>query len=379
MRVLTFLHSFEPGGVERDALRFNDAWHRAGIDVQIVLGRRDGRLAEEAPDLDYTVLQNGRLSTAAFETLWMIAKLPAAIRTLKPDVLFCAGNTYSVVAVAMRLLLGRACPPIILRVSNDLRRMDRSPVFRWLHRNWLKLQAPVFHTVVAMADVIVPEIVAEMNIDPRRVVTVNNGSIRLPEAEAMARIRDETPRSSNQRQFVAIGRLVSQKNFSALVKAFAIIAKPDDRLTIVGEGDQRRQLELLSKRLGRADQIMLPGHVNPVGQFLASADAYVMSSDYEGLPAVIVEALAAGLPIVATNCSVTMAMLVEDAGIVVPVKDMAALARAMDAIAGHPVNVDAMRARAATFTVETTTSAWTSLFARVVSSSTDFSAPQTAR
>ena len=55
MRVLTFLHSFEPGGVERDALRLSAAWTMLGIDAPIVLGRREGRLADEAPALDYHV------------------------------------------------------------------------------------------------------------------------------------------------------------------------------------------------------------------------------------------------------------------------------------------------------------------------------------
>jgi glycosyltransferase involved in cell wall biosynthesis len=362
MRILTFLHSFEPGGVERDALRLNDAWARLGADVQIVLGRRDGRLADEAPDLPYTVLQTGSISTAAFETLWMIAKLPAAIRQLKPDILFCSGNTYSIVAVAMRLILGRRCPPIILRVSNDLRRHDLPAVARWFYRRWLRLQMPVFDSVVAMADPLFDEIAEEMRVPTNRITVINNGSIRAAEALALARARDSAKRDAAAgRTFLAVGRLVAQKNFSLLLDAFARMAGPADRLMIVGAGPENANIRAQAQRLGIVGQLEMPGHVNPLDHYFARAHAYVLSSNYEGLPAVLIESLAAGVPIIATDCCASVKFLVEGAGRVVAPRDVAALAAAMERIGDDNFNAATARARAARFTVEATAPAWISL------------------
>jgi glycosyltransferase involved in cell wall biosynthesis len=362
MRVLTFLHSFEPGGVERDALRLNDEWAKLGVDVRLVLGRRDGRLAEEAPDFAYTVLQQTSVSTASFETLWMIAKLPAAIRALKPDVIFCAGNTYSIVAVAMRLFLGRKCPPIVLKVSNDLERRDLPVPMRWAYHRWLRVQAPVFDAIIAMAEPARAEVENVMRVPPARVVVINNASLRLADIAAFASARDIVQRHEG-RHFLAVGRLVTQKNFALLLRAFARMKRPGDRLTLIGEGPKRASLEELAAQLGIAADVDMPGHRNPLYATFANADAFVLSSDYEGLGVVVVEALAAGVPIIATDCCVNMPMLVAGAGMIVSIKDVAALADAMDGVCDMAVDQLAMRSRAQRFAVETTAPQWLRLFA----------------
>jgi glycosyltransferase involved in cell wall biosynthesis len=366
MRVLTFLHSFEPGGVERDALRLNAEWAKLGIDVQIVLGRRDGRLADEAPDLPYVVFQTGWFSTAAFETFWMIIKLPGAIRRLKPDILFCSGNTYSIVAVTTRLFLGRAvCPPIVLKVSNDLRRNDLPAPMRWAYHLWLRVQRGAFDAVVAMAKPARGEIADVMHVDPKRIHIINNASLTEADAQAFATARDISKRDHKGRRFLAVGRLALQKNFALLLLAFARIATSEDRLTVIGEGGQRANLERLARSLSITDRLSMPGHINPLHDVFAEADAFILSSDYEGLGVVVVEALASGVPVVATDCCVNIPMLVEGAGTLVPIKDVAALADAMDKISEMLVSATTMRLRAHEFTVEGTAPRWLTLFREI--------------
>ncbi|MFM9976436.1 MAG: glycosyltransferase [Sphingomonadaceae bacterium] len=365
MRILTFLHSFEPGGVERDALRLADAWSKAGHDVHLAMGRGTGVLAREAPPVPRTIFETSGSRKAQVAALRMIMQLPGLVRRLKPDILFCAGNTYSVVAVALRLILGHRCPPIVLRVSNDLKRPDMSPLMRWGYRRWLRLQAPAFDAIVAMAPPLAAEIVTEMHARPEQVRVIFNGSIRAHEAHALAAARDGTIRTHRGHRFLAVGRLVPQKNFALLITGFARMAHPDDRLTIVGEGAQRPLLTALAARLGVAAQVDMPGHHNPLGPFFADTDAFVLSSDYEGLPAVVVEALAAGVPIVATDCCASMPMLLADAGLLVPPRDARALATALTAISSTPIDIERMRARAAQFHVEAISADWSALFGRI--------------
>ncbi len=363
--MLSALHSLEPGGVERDVLRFTAAWRARGLDARIVLGRREGRLQEEAPDVPYIVLQKGTRSTAAYETLWMLRKLPALLRELRPDVLFLASNGLMAVAVVMRLLLGRKCPPIVLRTSNSLHRSDMGPIHRFIHRSVMRIHSEVYATIVAMAPEAHQEILEEMHAAPDKVVTIMNASMTADAATQLAITRDSTVRAHRGRRFLGIGRLAPQKNFDLLIDAFARIAKPEDRLTIVGEGALRAALTRRAERLGVADRLDLPGHQNPVDPWFASADAFVLSSDFEGVPAVVAEALAAGIPIVATNCTVALPAMIEGVGRLVPIKDCDALAAAMNAICDDPVDVETMRRHAAQFTMEATIDQWTDLFQHV--------------
>ncbi len=366
MRVLTYLHSFEPGGLERDVLRFNGAWAALGIDPRIILGRNEGALAGDAPDVPFYLLQTGRISTASFETLWMIWHLPRWVRQLRPDVIFCAGNSYTIVAVALRLILGRQCPPLVFRVSNDLTRRDMPRPIRAIYHMWLRFQAPYFARIVGMAEPVRAEIIMQMGADPAQVAVIDNASLTMAEIDRLARSRAAAVRDRPGRHYVAVGRLAPQKNFGLLVDAFTRIARHDDRLTIVGEGAERARLEHLIAKSGFATQITLAGHQSPIDRWLADADALVLSSDYEGLGIVVIEALAAGLPVVATACSPNIALLIDGVGQRVPVRDVAALATAMAAIFDDRVNIDEMRARAERFTVEASGAAWRDLFEAVV-------------
>ena len=366
LRVLSVLHSLEPGGVERDVLRFTKAWRDRGVDARIALGRWEGRLQEEAPDVPYIILQKpGQASTAAYETFWMMRKLPAVLRKERPQVLFCASNGLMAVAAVMKILLGKQCPPIVLRISNSLHRSDMGGLHRFLHRAVMRVHSRIYAAIVGMSPASSQEIIEEMGATPQQVVTIMNASMTTEVAQRLAAARDAAPRDHAGRRFLAIGRLAPQKNFDLLLDAFARIVRPDDRLTIVGEGSRRQALEQRAAQLGIVSQLDLPGHHNPVDQWFAEADAFILSSDFEGVPAVISEALAAGIPIVATNCAVALPEMIEGVGRLVPIKDLDALAAAMDKICDDPVDVAAMRVRAAQFTMEATLDQWIDLFRRV--------------
>ena len=356
LRVLTFLHAFEPGGVERVALRLHEAWRAQGLDARLVMGRTAGAMKREWPGLAFDVLGSERIPSAAWETLWMIFHLPHAIRRIRPDVLFCAGNSYTIVAVAMRLLLGRACPPIVAKISNDLTRQDLPAPARPFYRAWLRIQGRMLDRLVGMAPPMREAIGTLMRADDARIAVIDDPSLAEADIRRMADARDAAqaaPRAPGRR-FLAIGRLAAQKNFPLLLDAFARIAGPDDRLAIIGEGSARRALEAQVQRLGLSGKVRLPGHVSPLDAELAAADALVLSSDYEGVPAVVAEALAAGLPVVSTRCSVSMDDMLGGGrfGVLVPVGDAAALAQAMNTIGALQFDVSAARDQARRFTVE---------------------------
>lgn len=350
MKVLVFLHSFEPGGVERVALRLAGAWAARGADVRIAMGRRGGVLAPEAPPAVPIDFARPFAPARHFESLWLVPHLVAMVRRHRPDVLFCAGATYAIVAVLARLILGRACPPIVAKVSNSLDRRDYPAPMRWLYRRWLRLQTRFIDRFVGLAEAMRPEMSEALNIPNERIEIIADPALSLAQIPSAPR----APDPAAGRLFVAVGRLSPQKDFGLAIRAFALGRGETDRLLILGEGPERPWLERLVLSLGVAGQVSLPGHVPDVGPWLARADALVLSSAYEGVPAVVIEALAHGLPVVATDCCVSMRGLLDDGafGAVAPVGDAPALSKAMREVAGRTFDGAAMRARAREFTVE---------------------------
>lgn len=154
---------------------------------------------------------------------------------------------------------------------------------------------------------------------------------------------------------LSVGRLVADKDFPTLVRAFAEVlrTKPNWRLIILGEGEQREALEKLVLELGLEKSIALPGFLDPENAY-RRADLFVCSSASEGLNNAIVEALAAGCRIVSTDCPVGPAEVLERGvyGQLVPVGDVKALAEAMLRAPALPHDRDAGIVRANNFHID---------------------------
>jgi glycosyltransferase involved in cell wall biosynthesis len=365
VRIAVPIHSFEPGGVERVALNLCAAWQVAGEDVTVVLGREEGAMLQTAPKLDYSLLPEP-VPTAAFETLWMIRVLRRYLAREGADVVFASGNTYAIVAVAMKLLLGRRCPPVAIKLSNDLYRKDMIWPYRKAYHWWLRVQGRMLDHFVGMAQPMRAEIAELMQVPDERITIIEDPSLEERQFAALSALPRpaELPRAPH---YVAVGRLARQKNFPLLLRAFARLSDPAARLTILGEGGERGKLERLARELGIADRLALPGHVSDPLPYLAKASAFVLSSDYEGVPAVVIEALAAGLPLVATRCSVSLPGLLGEGqfGQLVDPGDETGFAKAMADVLAMPFDPAAARAYAAPFRIALAASRYRDLFAKL--------------
>lgn len=354
MRILLFLHSFGPGGVERVALRLAGAWADAGQDVRVLMGRRDGPETSVAPgNVVYDFAPPHPLARR-FETLWMVAQLVRAVRTHRPDVLFCAGNTYTIVAALTRLILGAECPPIVSKLSNSLDRRDLPAPARLGYRLWLRQHPHFIEQFVGLSEPMRNEIEGFLGVPPERIAIIPNPVLTTEDMSQLASAR--SGRSNGEgRRFVAVGRLTRQKNFSLLLRAFARIATSDDRLVIAGEGPLRKRLERQAAKLGISELISLPGHQRSVAGLLKTADVFVTSSNYEGMPGAVVEALAAGMPIVATKASSCLTHLLANGqlGQIVDIRDVAGLAQALEnAPAPRELPLATMRSAASLYMIE---------------------------
>ncbi|MFD1786043.1 glycosyltransferase [Sphingomonas floccifaciens] len=320
--ILTYAHNLDGGGVERVLLRLIATWIARGRRVTLVVGCDAGPLAAEI-GRDVEVI---RLKSR--EYLALATAMPAIVRDTRPDVIFCPGNHYTAVAAWTRLRLGRACPPTIAKLSNALDRTDlRAPV-RAAYALWLGCHARFVDTLVAMSPAMAREAALRMRLPDARVRVIPNPAPE-PESQGAGATGPDLP----DRYLLGVGRLAPQKRWDRAVDMLARIDDPTIPLVILGEGEERAALVAQAEALGVGDRLLMPGHVTDPLPAMADATAVVLTSDYEGVPGVVREALAVGAPVVATDSTPALGeLLVDDAqGSIVARDDEAALVAAVEA------------------------------------------------
>jgi glycosyltransferase involved in cell wall biosynthesis len=215
------------------------------------------------------------------------------------------------------------------------------PVVRWLY--------PRLKKVGAVSLGVKDDLVNEFGLAQEQVVSLPNPVI------SNTILRDSVNFQDNERfdQVVAAGRLVPEKGFDVLIRAFQIFSQTHDfSLIILGEGPEREHLEELIKELGLMRRVLLPGFMPDPYPYMRSARMFVLSSRYEGLPTVLIEAMAYGTPVVATDCRSGPAEILDGGryGVLVPVDDPQALAEGMSQALCRPVNSGELRRQALNFT-----------------------------
>ncbi|MDF2493971.1 glycosyltransferase [Sphingomonas sp.] len=314
--ILSYAQTLRGGGVERALLRLAGEWITLGRRVTLVIGAPDGPLARELPDRAKVV----PLGSPDYRAL---LSLPRHIRAQRPDVIFCAGSHYTGVAAWTRWRLGRQTPPIVGKVSNALVRPDHGAATGLAHALWLRQHPRFLDRVVAMTPASAVQTAAMMRLSPSLIPIIPNPPAR-PMVGAAPLGLPLPPR-----YMLGVGRLAPQKRWDRLVTAVAAMRERVP-LVILGEGEQRESLAAQARALGV--ELLLPGHAADPLPVMAGAALVALTSDFEGTPGVLREALSVGTPVVATDSSPAVAEIIADPawGTMVPREDPAALIVALD-------------------------------------------------
>jgi glycosyltransferase involved in cell wall biosynthesis len=235
-------------------------------------------------------------------------------------------------------------------------RNSRYRLTRWFIPTALRLLLPQAETIGAVSEGVARDLASTLGLPRSRVTVLYNPVVRDGLA---ARAAEATGHPWLDRKEVPVvlgaGSLIERKDFPTLVHAFARLARSRPaRLIVLGEGPERPRLERLVGELGLVDLVALPGFVaNPLA-YMAKADVLALSSRVEGMPTVIIEALACGTPIVATDCPHGPAELLGEGvyGRLVTVGNAEALAEALAATLSEPRDPERQRRRAAEFAVD---------------------------
>lgn len=225
---------------------------------------------------------------------------------------------------------------------------------------------PYVDAAVGVSSGVTAELAKVSGIPPARLHTIYNPVV----SQGLLQKANETPdhpwfNTPGPPIVLAIGRLHKQKDFPTLLTAFAqLLARRPARLIVLGEGSLRPNLLSLAHNLQITEQVDFPGFVNNPFAYLAKARLFVLSSRYEGFGNVLVETMACGCPVVSTDCTFGPDEILENGrwGELVPVGDSEALAKAMDCAMDVPPGKDALRERAAFFSVERAVDRYEELF-----------------
>jgi len=290
LRILHVIDSLEFGGAEKVVVSLaNGAVENHEVAVCAL-----SRLGVLAAELDSRV-RCFSLERPPGTSLEIPLRLARQLRDGRYDVVH--GHNWSVfleTGIAASLA-GIACalhtihgpyPPPGTRWPQAIRRECR----RWVER---RASRP-FHRIVCVSDAIRAYIPATVGIDDSRLITIHNG---IDDASPV------TPRAGGELVFVTVGRLDVVKNHAMMLRAFAKLrgASATARLRIVGDGVERTHLESLAMHLGVESHVDFLGFRDDIGAILAGADVFLLSSRYEGISIALLEAMRAGLPVVATR------------------------------------------------------------------------------
>ncbi len=184
-----------------------------------------------------------------------------------------------------RARLGGACPPIVAKMSNAVQRGDQAALIAWGQRQWLAGHRHFLDALVAMTPATAREAGSATGLS---VAVIPNPPTVLPGTPATRPV-------SADRRILGVGRLEPQKRWDRLITAMTHLPE-DVGLTILGEGSLRPALTAQIEILGLSHRVSLPGHSANAPAAMAAAPVVALSSDYEGVPGVLREALAVGTP-----------------------------------------------------------------------------------
>ncbi|WP_028490860.1 glycosyltransferase [Thioalkalivibrio sp. ALJ15] len=325
------------GGIERKMLILCREFLQLGILPRLVL-TRGGEVPypEELPSAVEVVDLRSR---GKFDSLFKLRRL---LRQDPPAAVLTAKDHSAKVAVLGRML-GWVPSPVFVKVTNTpsqtLRRRFKRRSARWLYRR--------ADRIIAISEGVRDDLIEHFDVDPDRIEVIYNPTVTpdIPE-RVKAPVGHPWFAGDGPPVIVGAGRLTPQKDFATLLDAFARVRERRSvRLVILGEGPLREALLGQARRLGVAEAVDLPGYVPDPLPYFARAGVFCLSSRYEGLGNVLIEALAAGAPAVATDCPSGPAEILQHGriGPLVPVGDAGALAGALESTLADPPGEERIR------------------------------------
>jgi len=325
-KIALYLPSLRGGGVERVMLNLARGFVERGFSVDLVLVNAEGPYLKEVP------IEVRVINLSSRRVLTSMPGLVCYLYRERPTVMLSAMVHANLVAIWASLITRKT--RIVVSVHNTIsQRMNLSSIKSKLWIMLIRIFFPFAKSVVFVSEAAKNDFLLVTKLDPNHVNVIYNPVV-TPELIDKARESLQHPwfELGEPPVFLAIGRLTKEKDFTTLINAFTQVRKElRARLIILGEGKMRQQLENIVMKFNVEDDVCLPGFVKNPYAYMSRAKVFVLSSETEGLPTVLIEALAIGISVVSTDCPSGPAEILNhgEYGLLVPVGDVKSLANAM--------------------------------------------------
>lgn len=347
--IAMLLPNLDVGGAERVSVNLANGFLERGYQVDMVLISATGELLGDLrPEIRVVDLKAKRLRRA----------FPALVRYLyqnKPATMLACMWPLTVMALWAKIFTGVSTKVIVAEHTtwsrSDL--LSRKSVER-LIRITMRGTFPRAAHIVTVSQGAADDLAQFANLDRSQIKVIYNPVVGNYLAGASTPLAPADWWIGSHKRVLAVGTLKSIKDYATLLDAFASLCRHvDARLLILGEGVCRAALESQVERLGLVGKVFMPGFVKETLPYYQQADLHVLSSTGEGLPTVIIEALAAGTPVVSTDCPSGPREILCDGqfGQLVRVGDAQGLSAAMAYSLKNPPDCDMLRARAQDFSI----------------------------
>lgn len=297
-KIFLFQSGLGRGGATRSNLIIASGLASSRLDITLVYGHS----TEENKELIPKNLKSVELGFGS--PLIMLFKLIKFIRSEKPKIII-AGKIQANIIVYLANLISFTNSKVIFidRVAPSIEIKNKSGVLYKLLPYFMKLFYPKADKVIAVSQGCAQDIESIVGKLGTRLEVIYNPSITDDKIKRSYLPINHPWFKGDYPVVVAVGRLTAQKDFSTLIRAFEQVLKEIEcRLLILGDGEERKILESLINQLGISEHVSIYGYVDNPHPYLRKADLFVLSSAWEGLPNVLLEAMSYGTSVVSTNC-----------------------------------------------------------------------------
>ena len=338
------------GGAQKVALVLANEISERGYEVDLVILNGCGEYLTYLVDDVNLINMN---SNRAYRTL---PKLISYLRENKPLVMLSfmeIDNILSIIArifsfINVKLIINiHALLSLEKRHSNNLNYKMSITLARYLY--------PFAHGIIGVSQGVVEDLVTRFGISRYRCKTIYNPIGSIHEKSYHINSLLSVGKHSLRPLILSVGTLKKSKDFQTLIRGFNLVRSVRDcHLVILGEGDERTNLEELIRELHLQNDVLLPGSVDDSFPYMERANVFVLSSIWESFGLVLVEAMAAGTPVVSTDCPTGPSEILNDGlyGELVPVGNPKRLAKAIIKTFDYPIDSKILEKRANDFSAE---------------------------
>lgn len=347
-----FIPRLGQGGAEQVAINLVNGLSARGYNIELLLTRDDGSLNSQlSTDINVVTLPPSK--SPVFGVAMNFPALVDYLRRKEPALLLSHLSRANVISIAACRLID--ADTVVAVTHHDAFGTGTERGLKdWALGRLVPLLYPSADRIIAVSEGVADSIVDRTKVK-RENVSVLYNPIEIDSIREQARcgVDDKWIADDDLEVVLYVGRHTEQKDLKTWLRAFKRVhaQNPDTRAIIAGKGPMREEIQSYSERLGLADVVSIPGYVENAYGYMHEADVFLLSSRYEGLPSVLIEALACGCPVVATDCPSGPREILDDGtyGRLRPVGDADGLAEAVVESLNQSTSRDELTGRADEF------------------------------